>query len=47
VGNYVAISEFDYERPAVYVPKVECRTVAEAPGQEVGIYIAIAGGDHG
>ncbi|MGD0488075.1 MAG: ARMT1-like domain-containing protein [Syntrophorhabdales bacterium] len=47
MGNYETISEFDHERPVVYVLKVKCRTVAETLGREVGTYIAIAGGDHG
>ena len=47
MGNYETISEFDHERPVVYVLKVKCRTVGETLGREVGTYIAIAGGDHG
>ncbi len=47
MGNYETISEFDHERPVVYVLKVKCRTVAETLKTEVGTYIARAGGDHG
>jgi uncharacterized protein with ATP-grasp and redox domains len=47
MGNYETISEFDHERPVVYVLKVKCRSVAETLGRGVGTYIAIAGGDHG
>ena len=48
MGNYESISEFDRERPVVYVMKVKCRTVAEAWDKGSATYIAIAGGgDHG
>ncbi|MGD0231142.1 MAG: ARMT1-like domain-containing protein [Syntrophorhabdales bacterium] len=48
MGNYEAISEFDCERPVVYIMKVKCRSVAETLGRRIGDYIAIAGGgDHG
>ena len=47
MGNYEAISEFDGERPVIYVMKVKCRSVAETLGREIGEYIAIAGGEHG
>ena len=47
MGNYETISEFDRERPVVYVLKVKCRTVAKTLGREVGTYIALTGGDHG
>jgi hypothetical protein len=47
MGNYETISEFDHERPVVYVLKVKCRTVAKTLGREVGTYIALTGGDHG
>jgi hypothetical protein len=47
MGNYETISEFDAERPVVYIMNVKCRSVAETLGRKVGDYIAIAGGDHG
>jgi uncharacterized protein with ATP-grasp and redox domains len=47
MGNYEAISEFDKDRPVVYVMKVKCRSVAGALGRTVGDYIAITGGEHG
>lgn len=47
MGNYETISEFDSERPVVYVMKVKCESVAGTLGQNIGEYIAIAGGDHG
>jgi hypothetical protein len=47
MGNYETISEYDRERPVVYVMGVKCRTVAAALGRKVGAYIAITGGDHG
>ena len=34
MGNYETISEFDHERPVVYVLKVKCRTVAETLGRK-------------
>lgn len=47
MGNFEAISEYDWERPVVYVMKVKCKSVAETLGRKVGEFIAIAGGDHG
>ncbi len=47
MGNYETISEFDTDRPVVYIMKVKCRSVAEALGRTVGDYIAITGGEHG
>jgi damage-control phosphatase, subfamily I len=47
MGNFESISEYDRERPVVYLMNVKCRSVAEAVGYEVGDYIGIAGGDHG
>lgn len=44
-GNYETTSEFDHERPVVYIMKVKCRSVAETLGRNVGEYIAIRGGD--
>jgi len=47
MGNYETISEFQGERPVVYVMKVKCGSVAETLNRPLGEYIAIAGGDHG
>lgn len=47
MGNYETISEFDSDRPVVYVMRAKCRSVAEALGRAVGDYIAITGGEHG
>jgi len=47
MGNYETISEFDMERPVVYIMKVKCSSVAETLGRKIGEYIACAGGDHG
>ena len=47
MGNYETISEFDRERPVVYVMNVKCSSVAEALGRRVGEYIAITGEEHG
>ena len=47
MGNYETISEFDGERPVVYVMNVKCVSVAEALNRRVGEYIAIMGEEHG
>ncbi len=47
MGNYESMSEYDRERPVIYIMKVKCRSVAEAVGHAVGEYIGIVGGDHG
>ena len=47
MGNYETISEFEGERPVIYVMKVKCRSVAETLKRELGEYIAITGGGHG
>ena len=47
MGNYETISEFDWERPVIYIMKVKCGSVAETLGRKVGEYIAVAGGGHG
>jgi damage-control phosphatase, subfamily I len=47
MGNYETISEFDRERPVIYIMNVKCNSVAEALGRKVGEYIAIAGEEHG
>ncbi len=47
MGNYETISEFDGERPVVYVMNVKCVSVAEALKRRVGEYIAIMGEEHG
>jgi damage-control phosphatase, subfamily I len=47
MGNFETISEFDHERPIIYVMRVKCQSVAEALSREIGDYIAITGGDYG
>ncbi len=47
MGNYETISEFDTDRPVVYIMRAKCRSVAEALGRTVGDYIVITGGEHG
>jgi hypothetical protein len=47
MGNYETVSEYDRQRPVVYVMSVKCRTVAGALGLKIGTYTALAGGDHG
>jgi uncharacterized protein with ATP-grasp and redox domains len=48
MGNYETMSEFDRDRPVVYVMRVKCQSVAEALGRNVGEYIAaIAGEENG
>ena len=47
MGNYETISEFDHERPVVYIMKVKCKTVSETVGTSMGTYTAIIGGEHG
>lgn len=47
MGNYETISEFDRERPVVYIMNVKCKSVAEALGRRVGEFIAITGEGYG
>jgi damage-control phosphatase, subfamily I len=47
MGNYETISEYDRERPVIYIMNVKCMTVAESVGRKIGTYIAISGGGHG
>jgi len=47
MGNFESISEYDRERPVIYLMSVKCRSVAEEVGHRVGDYIGIVGGDHG
>jgi damage-control phosphatase, subfamily I len=47
MGNFESISEYDRERPVIYLMNVKCGSVAEAVGHKVGNYIGMAGGDHG
>jgi damage-control phosphatase, subfamily I len=47
MGNYEAISEFDNERPVLYILKVKCKTVAEALGRNVGEHTSFIGGVYG
>jgi uncharacterized protein with ATP-grasp and redox domains len=47
MGNFESISEYDMERPVVYLMRVKCRSVAEATGRNVGDFIGMVGGDHG
>ncbi len=47
MANYETISEFDRERPVIYLLKVKCGTVAEALGRNVGEYTCFIGGVHG
>ena len=47
MGNFESISEYDRERPVIYLMSVKCMSVAETVGQKVGDNIGIVGGDHG
>ena len=47
MGNYETISEFDEERPVLYILKAKCKTVAEALGLSVGEHTSFIGGAHG
>jgi uncharacterized protein with ATP-grasp and redox domains len=47
MGNYETISEFDEERPVLYILKAKCKTVAEALGRGVGEHTSFIGGAHG
>lgn len=47
MGNFETISEYDHERPVLYIMKVKCKAVSEAVNRPVGQYIAITGGDYG
>ncbi len=47
MGNYETISEFDEERPVLYILKAKCRTVAEALDRRVGEHTSFIGGGHG